>query len=272
MSPPIRDGSGNDIGAIRLGDGSEISEVRTGAGDVLFTAGIPDSALTQDLVAWYRFEDADARDYTNDLNATFGDSTAYDGAVTGGTFQSTGGITDFENGTSSGYYDAGTDTGGEFIDCGDIANVSGPMTVMGWVKIDNDPWRGTIWSWGDSTDNVQTLYYFGTDNDKLGLNTWNADLFGISGFSGQGTFTHIATEFQDSNPSGFRLFINGVEQSLSQQKSGTDSRPINSRFVIANNLNDLLEQALYGDIDDVRVYNRSLTESEVSDIYNDTKP
>jgi len=37
MSPPIRDGSGNSIGSIRLGDGSEISEVRTGAGDVLFS-------------------------------------------------------------------------------------------------------------------------------------------------------------------------------------------------------------------------------------------
>jgi len=42
MSPPIRDGSGNSIGSIRLGDGSEISEVRTGAGDVLFSA-TPDS-------------------------------------------------------------------------------------------------------------------------------------------------------------------------------------------------------------------------------------
>jgi hypothetical protein len=38
MNPPIRDGSGNDIGAIRLGDGSEIAEVRTGAGDVLFSS------------------------------------------------------------------------------------------------------------------------------------------------------------------------------------------------------------------------------------------
>jgi len=44
MSPPIRDGSGNDIGAIRLGDGSEISEVRTGAGDVLFS-GVGESTL-----------------------------------------------------------------------------------------------------------------------------------------------------------------------------------------------------------------------------------
>jgi len=42
MSPPIREGSGDSIGSIRLGDGSEISEVRTGAGDVLFSA-IPDS-------------------------------------------------------------------------------------------------------------------------------------------------------------------------------------------------------------------------------------
>jgi hypothetical protein len=44
---PIRDGSGNSIGSIRLGDGTEISEVRTGAGDVLFSAAppIPDTAV-----------------------------------------------------------------------------------------------------------------------------------------------------------------------------------------------------------------------------------
>jgi len=46
MSPPIRDGSGSSIGAIRLGDGTEISEVRTGAGDVLFSGfSIPGSGL-----------------------------------------------------------------------------------------------------------------------------------------------------------------------------------------------------------------------------------
>jgi len=45
MSPPIREGSGNSIGSIRLGDGSEISEVRTGAGDVLFSAGTDNAVL-----------------------------------------------------------------------------------------------------------------------------------------------------------------------------------------------------------------------------------
>jgi len=48
MSPPIRDGSGNSIGSIRLGDGTEISEVRTGAGDVVFSASsLPDSVVAQ---------------------------------------------------------------------------------------------------------------------------------------------------------------------------------------------------------------------------------
>jgi len=50
MSPPIRDGSGSSIGAVRLGDGTEISEVRTGAGDVVFSgSAIPDSEVWQTL-------------------------------------------------------------------------------------------------------------------------------------------------------------------------------------------------------------------------------
>jgi len=47
MSPPIRDGSGDSIGSIRLGDGSEIAAVRTGAGDTVFSAGPPNSLLHQ---------------------------------------------------------------------------------------------------------------------------------------------------------------------------------------------------------------------------------
>jgi len=74
MSPPIRDGSGNDIGAIRLGDGSEISEVRTGAGDVLF------SAISGSVVD--RFE-------RNNLNSpTSGNWGVYTGTTGSATIQS----------------------------------------------------------------------------------------------------------------------------------------------------------------------------------------
>jgi len=83
MSPPIREGSGNSIGSIRLGDGSEISEVRTGAGDVLFSASaIPDSVVDN-------FEDADADPpgvyESGDTVATYysGDTGAFSRSATG---------------------------------------------------------------------------------------------------------------------------------------------------------------------------------------------
>jgi len=70
MSPPIRDGSGDSIGAIRLGDGSEISEVRTGAGDVLFSAvpPIPDSGVLQYFATTWTQGDATWTDDTNTAN------------------------------------------------------------------------------------------------------------------------------------------------------------------------------------------------------------
>jgi len=63
MSPPIRDGSGNDIGAVRLGDGSEISEVRTGAGDVLF------SAVSESTLLAYGSDDNNV--YVHDVGGGF---------------------------------------------------------------------------------------------------------------------------------------------------------------------------------------------------------
>jgi len=70
MSPPIREGSGNDIGSIRLGDGSEIAEVRTGAGDLLFSA-IPDSVVDD-------FEEQQYEDKNNTLSDYYaGDLSKY---------------------------------------------------------------------------------------------------------------------------------------------------------------------------------------------------
>jgi len=63
MSPPIRDGSGNSIGSIRLGDGTEISEVRTGAGDVLF------SAVSESTLLAYGSDDNDV--YVHDVGGGF---------------------------------------------------------------------------------------------------------------------------------------------------------------------------------------------------------
>jgi hypothetical protein len=90
MSPPIRDGSGNSIGSIRLGDGTEISEVRTGAGDVLFSGGaIPDS---QNLQTYYDPREESASDgdvisptdQQGSLDATNGNGVEYQSSAING--------------------------------------------------------------------------------------------------------------------------------------------------------------------------------------------
>jgi hypothetical protein len=69
---------------------------------------IPESVKAQDLVAWYRFEDGDARDYTSSeeySHIKWGDSTSYNGQTQNINYNSTGGVTDFQNGTNSGAFD-----------------------------------------------------------------------------------------------------------------------------------------------------------------------
>jgi hypothetical protein len=85
MSPPIRDGSGNSIGAIRLGDGSEISEVRTGAGDVLFSgSAIPDSVIhhwPMDEGSGSNFADVEGSADVSDFNGTWTSNNDFNGGA-----------------------------------------------------------------------------------------------------------------------------------------------------------------------------------------------
>jgi len=100
MSPPIRDGSGNDIGAIRLGDGSEISEVRTGAGDVLFSAAIPIPDSVVDTFEDYLYENQsntltdyyglDTGNFTRQTNTVIEGSTALESTSQGGILSTSG--------------------------------------------------------------------------------------------------------------------------------------------------------------------------------------
>jgi len=93
MSPPIREGSGDNIGSIRLGDGTEIAEVRTGAGDVLFSeTSIPGS---KDLQARYDFSASNGSTPVQDQTANGFDLT--------GTFS---GVTRSINGVQAGDFDS----------------------------------------------------------------------------------------------------------------------------------------------------------------------
>jgi len=258
MSPPIRDGSGSNIGSIRLGDGTEIAEVRTGAGDVLFEAGVPDSVLAQELIAWYRFEDGDARDYTNDLDATFADSTAFDGSINGATFQSTAGVTDFNTGANSGAFDF---AGGDEITVPEFDLNQG--TVMAWFEVD-DLNNGNLFAIGVDEDNFLgfdsgSSEFFFRERQSSGTTT-----IATSETLTTGTYAHLVWSTDGSN---LKAWFNGEpygpvsgSENLLFDEFGSPYNSPATRF------------ELDGRLDDVRVYNRQLTDSEVSNIYNATKP
>jgi hypothetical protein len=278
MSPPIRDGSGNSIGAIRLGDGSEISEVRTGAGDVLFGATtIADSALTQDLVAWYRFEDGDARDYASNAefpNVTWGDSTAYDGTVNGVSFQPSGGVTDFENGGNSGAFQ-GDGTGADGITVNGISGFGNdqPHTICFWIRLDS--FSGyPVFLGNDSSNNSSGI-------GILSSTEWNWFFFGNdikydpSSEISSGTYAHVALSYEGGgkDPANETFYANANPMPVVDDNStgNTSALPDPAPFsMLFDNQRDRPE--IEGEMDDIRIYNRALTQSEVSDIYNATKP
>ena len=259
MSPPIYTPDGQEVTEIVLPDGSTASEVVAPDGSVVFEAGpdIPDSALTQDLVAWYRFEDGDARDYTATLDATFADSTAYDGTVNGATYQSSGGVADFESGANSGAFDF--DGSGDNIHIPNVSVPTSNFTVCAWVKVD------TI----DSGDNgilgraSNELQFDFNDADSLRIYSENASFETPTTQSEWDDGYHWAavkqepngdvTIFRDDNilGSGNVGAISGEFGFIGQIESGRD---------------------FDGLIDDVRIYNRALTDAEMFDIYNTTEP
>jgi len=229
----------------------------------VFEAGpdIPDSALTQDLIAWYRFEDGDARDYTATLDAQFADSTAYDGTVNGATFQSNGGVTDFENGANSGAFDF--DGSNDNIATASIPYNTDSITVSLWVNMDDT--NGGRYIGRNVSDDYRTLLISNKEAGTTEFLLGNGDDFdGVTpSFDPPvGTYTHLAMTGDNGS---LAAYIDG-----SQVGTGTyPSTTVTSELGIGQTAD---REFTNGQIDDVRIYNRALTASEVSDIYNATEP
>lgn len=229
----------------------------------LTNPSIPNSALTEDLEAWWRFEDGDARDYTATLNATFADSTAYDGTINGATHQTSGGVTDFDNGTGSGNFDFdGTDD--EIGNTG-LTFSSGTITAMGWLNLDSGTNQYLICNQSSTSDGF-ILYNNNDGNARVLMrdDTGSAELVDGDPIS-SGSWTHLGFSWDGST---LELFKDGLSQGTVSLSTHTFS---NQDIVIgydpANNSN-----YINGQTDDCRIYERALTETEFNDIYTETQP
>jgi len=272
MSPPIYTPDGSEVSEIVLPDGSTASQVIGPDGNVVFEAGpdIPDTALTQDLVAWYRFGDGDARDYTATLDATFADTTAYDLTINGATFQQSGGVTDFDAGANSGVFDF--DGSNDYLSSG--------------VRLDSDLGLSNGFSvsvWFKGPGDRIGLQYNRDDARGLEIGTQFATNTATSGATGPGVRNRVVWDVDTTvynhiyigyNSSGdLDVIINNSKSALTTVDNDyVDDLYFGSTDFKIGSQSTPLERYFDGLIDDFRIYNRELTQSEVSDIYNATKP
>jgi hypothetical protein len=259
MTPPPTSIDGTDITGATI-DGQQVEEI-TIDGQTVFTATELPVAYSN-LIAWYPFDStfyggANADDVTAILGGS-GDDTAFDGTVFGSTYLSSGGVTDINTGPNSGAFDF--DGVNDRIELGVVPPV--PMTMMcnADYSIDNGFPHLLSAENGTGYNGAAVIQA----NKNVGDTRASADGTNfISGVSPQGFQHHALVVKSDS----FEYFIDGNSQgSVSQSGIAlTKTLRLGSRSGGA-----LASNHMNGKIDDVRIYNTALSQSQISDIVSNT--
>ncbi len=165
----------------------------------------------------------------------------------------------------------------------DYASLPGPSSNGGAFTIPNLPVSLTngdktsvaFWMYWDGSNSVMPIGWVYHDlwfvNGSFGFNTGNSDVFGISSAGLANGWHHVVAVFTNGNVTGNKLYIDGVDQTLSQQRS----TPNTSRASVSTTLRIGGWQAsnsyrFSGQIDEVKVYRGEVTQPIVTSLYNET--
>jgi len=272
--PPVEI-DGNPITGATI-DGTDVQEI-TVDGDVVFSAQQLPVAYSN-LVAWYPFDSAEyggsnADDVTAIIGGS-GDDTAYHGSfdstATTPSYQSSGGRTDINVGANSGAYDFdGNDHIKTNLSQGGLSEVS----ISAWIKQDtanDDRYRNILagvgffqglWIWRSGTGSGISMSYLTGSTSVRSTNNFTEQV---------GVWRHVVG-ITDKTQSGTRVFVDNVE--LSNNFSiDTNPEPDENYYIGAAFLDNQTINKFDGVIEDVRVYNKTLSASEVNQIYQNTDP
>jgi hypothetical protein len=257
MTPPPTFIDGQEITGATI-DGQDVEKI-TVDGQTVFTPPPTLPVAYQNLIAWYPFDSAEyggsnADDVTAILGGS-GDDTAFDGNVSGATYQPTDGVTDIRAGPNSGAYEFNNDK----INTPLNPDESQSLTAMAWFYPFN--FGGGSFNFGAVVDTQKRLTIRVRQPDKIQLGV------GRVGHTEVGKSTnqwYHAVVSQDSNNAKFYVDGTKVNQQTSDPSDGSRN------LGIGENPNG--DGVFDGYIDEVRVYDTKLTESQVFDIYQNTEP
>ena len=136
----------------------------------------------------------------------------------------------------------------------------------------------TFWmNWDGDNDNVMPIGWDRHDiwirNGSIGFNTWSNDIYGTSSAGLEDGWHHIAVEFTNGSVTSNRMYIDGVEQVLTQrQGSPNNSRAfVNSELRIGG-VSNASGYDFHGSLDEVRVYQEALTAAEIREVMDARHP
>ncbi len=157
---------------------------------------------------------------------------------------------------------------------------SGSIALEGLPVASSSDAKTTVafWMYWDGTDSSMPIGWSYYDlwfrSGSFGFNTWRNDIYGISSASLSNGWHHIVAEFNNSSSkiTSNKLWVDGVEQSLSQRRgSPSSSRSIGSELRVGGAVNSSYYR-FHGRIDELRIYQHALSNTQVSEVMNDTHP
>jgi len=265
---------GTDITGATI-DGTDVTEITVDGQTVFSAQNLP--IAYSNLVAWYPFDSATyGGANTDDVTAIIGGSGNDTAAnLTGtSTYNTSGGVTDINAGASSGYVDL---IGSNKLDVSSsVLDINPPKTWTFWARDIANGFTNSGWGWFDSSSggnssggiclNLNSSNVFvrtstsSSDMDTLGLaqpnNNWNHYAIRVTSVGG-GTFSGAT-------------FRNGILQDNSPSDSNFGTGFPDSSFLFLGQ--DRVGSDTDGEWEDVRCYNTDLSNSQINDIYENTKP
>jgi len=274
MTPPPTSIDGTDITGATI-DGQDVEEI-TVDGATVFQA-ITNPVAYSNLVAWYPFDSsfyggANADDVTALFNAgQSGDSTAYDGTVNGATYQSSAGVTDVNAGSNSGAFDF--DGTNDFIDLPSMPSSvigSSTRTVMFWVKSTYGSRMCPVAEFSNSGDGTSWEVTLDSGNNRVFVSTSNSNrIWSANASTFDSNYHHHAIVQNGSDNASQEWYQDGSPLSVSATKNLTLNTANNWVIGKRPGIND---NHFDGSIEDVRFYEKALSQNEVNTIFTNTQP
>lgn len=162
-----------------------------------------------------------------------------------------------------------------------VTGLDQPLGAALNPTLDGEKTTVTFWMKWDGNESVMPIGWNYHDiwlyNGSMGFNTWNNDMYGISSVSLAGSWHHVAVEFTNGSVFSNRMYIDGVEQTLTSRRYDSRYNPRlpndNNAYVKAEmRIGGVTNSTSYdfrGLLDEVRVYKGTLTTEQVVTIMNE---